>query len=70
MPEPINLFFSIVFGVLGAAYTMYGKKQGDMFFIISGMSLMGYTFLVDSTVAVIWVGAALAVIPFILSRYL
>jgi len=66
----MNLFFSIVFGMLGVAYAMYGKKQGDLFFIISGMSLMSYTFLVDSTAAVIWVGAILAVIPFILSRYL
>lgn len=66
----MNLFFSIVFGMLGAAYAMYGKRRGDLFFIISGLGLMGYTFVVDSTAAVIWVGAALAVIPFILSRYL
>jgi hypothetical protein len=70
MPEPINLFFSIVFGMLGVAYAMYGKRQGDLFFILSGMGLMGYTFVVESTASVIWVGAALAVIPFILSRYL
>jgi hypothetical protein len=70
MPEPINLFFSIVFGMFGVAYVMYGKRQGDLFFILSGMGLMGYTFLVDSTAAVIWVGAALVIIPFILSRYL
>ncbi len=70
MPEPINLFFSIVFGMLGVAYTMYGKRKGDFLFIIAGMSLMGYTFVVDSTAAVLWVGAVIVVIPVIISRYL
>jgi len=70
MPEPLNLFFSIVFGMLGVAYSMYGKRQGDFYFILAGIGLVCYTFVVDSTAAVIWVGVVLAVIPFILSRYL
>lgn len=70
MPEPINLFFSIVFGMLGVAYVMYGRRQNDFFFILCGLGLMGYTFVVDSTAAVIGVGAVLAVIPIIISRYL
>ncbi len=65
----MNLFFSIVFGMLGVGYTMYGRKQNDLYFILAGLGLMSYTFVVDSTAAVIWVGAVLSVIPFILSKF-
>lgn len=65
----MDLFFSIVFGMLGVAYTMYGRKQNDFYFILAGLGLVSYTFVVDTTAEVIWVGAILAVIPFILSKY-
>lgn len=68
MPEPLDLFFSIVFGAIGAGYLVYGKKSQSFFFILCGLLLISYTFVTSSTAEVIWYGVALLIIPFILDK--
>ena len=67
--DPLNLFCSIVFGMIGMGYAMYGKKR-DFSFLLSGMILMMYTFVVTSTAGVIWVGLALTAAPFIIRKFM
>lgn len=69
MPEPLDLFFSIVYGIIGMGYFAYGKKD-NLFFLLAGICLMVFTFAVSDTQAMIWSGAALVVAPFILTKYL
>ncbi len=69
MPEPLDLFFSIVFSVIGMGYLKYGRKAGG-YFSLAGVGLIAYTFLVSSTVQIILVGVILVVAPFILDRLL
>ena len=66
--DPTNLFFSIVFGIVGMGYTAYGKKN-DFFFLLSGLCLMVYTFFDLSTFATVAIGLGLMLAPFVLSKF-
>ncbi len=68
MPDPLNLFASILFGIIGLAYCKYGRER-SFFFIFFGLLLMVYTFFVTDTMSVIYVGLGLAVAPFILNKF-
>ncbi len=70
MLDPWNIFFSILFGLIGFAYLAWGKKMGSFFFILSGLLLMCYTFFTNTNAEVIWYGLALCIIPFLLDRFL
>lgn len=69
MPEPLVLFCSIVFGILGLVYCKYGRKE-NFYFVLAGICLMGYTFLVDGGMAVLLTGLALAAAPFIMTKFM
>lgn len=69
LPDPYNLFFSIVFGMIGASYAMYGKKE-NFYFLLAGLLLMSYTFIFSTTVEVIWIGLTLTIAPFLLTKFL
>jgi hypothetical protein len=68
----MDLEFLLIYAgasVLGMAYLTYGKKQGEIWFALSGVSLMVYPYFVDSKALTLGVGAALLAAPFILSRF-
>jgi len=68
MPEPSDLFSSLVFGTVGLGYYIYGKKQ-NFYFMICGIGLMVYTFVVSGSAA-LYTGIILTIAPFILSKFL
>ena len=49
MPSPANLFGSLVFGVVGFAAFMYGKKQARLWTMLIGVALMVYPYFIDPT---------------------
>ena len=56
-----NLFAGILFGGIGTAAFIYGKKQGSFKTMsIAGIMLL-YPFLVSNTVAMYVIGAALTI---------
>ena len=65
MFSTMNLIVGIVTGAFGLAYFVYGKKQGKLLFMISGIALMGYPYLVGNGVALILVGLVLLGLPFL-----
>lgn len=69
MTDPMNIAVSVGFGLLGFGYLMYGKAETSFLFILFGVALMAYTFVVYSTSQIIIVGIILAILPFILSRF-
>ena len=69
LPDPYNLFFSIVFVMIGAGYAMYGKKE-NLYFLLAGLLLMSYTFIFSTTAEVIWIGLTLTIAPFLLTKFL
>jgi len=63
-----SILISAAASVFGLAYVTYGKKQGRIWFALSGVMLMVYPYVVDSLVLSLGVGAALLAAPFVLER--
>jgi len=68
MPSGLTLMVYILTGVGGMAYFVYGKKQQNIAFLVAGVCLCVYPYMVSSIVALILVGAVLLAAPFLLSR--
>jgi hypothetical protein len=61
MPSPANLFASIVFGLIGFAAFMYGKKNAVIKPMVIGLTLMIYPYFVPQTWLLYAIGCALTV---------
>lgn len=59
MPEPAVLFAGILFGSIGAAAFLYGKKQARWQPLVLGLALVMVTFIISDTVLLYAAGAAL-----------
>ena len=57
------LFWGLLFGSVGFAYFMYGRKQQAIIPMIIGFVLMILPYLLTNTAALIVVGIVLAAIP-------
>jgi hypothetical protein len=68
MPSGSVLFVWIIAGAIGAAYFMYGKRQEKIVFLVAGICLCIYPYVVHSLALGILVGLGLAAAPFLLDR--
>ena len=53
-----------LFGVVGMAYFVYGKKQQAWMPLFCGLALMIYPYFVSNLIVMIGVGIALIVLPY------
>ena len=65
MPTPGSLFGAIVFGAVGMAAFVYGKKAGEAKPILIGIALMVYPYFVQQAWLVFAIGAALTAALFL-----
>jgi hypothetical protein len=63
-----NLAIIFLFSVLGMAYFVYGKKQSNFPFMISGIALMFYGYFTEPVWVSLVVGLAIAAFPQIAKR--
>jgi len=68
MPDGLTLMIYILTGAVGTAYFLYGKKQQNITFLVAGVCLCVYPYMVGSILPLVLVGAALLAAPFLLSR--
>ncbi len=61
-----TLLFSVLFGSLGMAYLVYGKKQGEIVPALAGIGLCAFPYFISNVWAMLLVGAALAVVPWLI----
>jgi len=61
--------WSIVFGIVGMGYFSFGKKQDKSSFLLSGIALMLFPYLVDGLTKTIIVGLVLGILPFVALKY-
>ncbi|HOW58469.1 MAG TPA: hypothetical protein PLO78_01940 [Candidatus Omnitrophota bacterium] len=61
-----HLLGSFIFGVIGFAVFIYGKKQSSFKALVIGLILMVYPYLIANTIAVYAIGAALVLAFFII----
>ncbi|MEE8077973.1 MAG: hypothetical protein V3T18_03170 [Pseudomonadales bacterium] len=62
------LLVTVLFGSIGLGYFIYGRKQKSPLHFISGIALFGCPYLVDSTMALVLIGATLVVLPLTIKR--
>jgi hypothetical protein len=58
-----SLFLGVLFGAFGFAYFVYGKKQGAMIPLLSGMALMVFPYFVANDWLLFLIGLALIAAP-------
>jgi hypothetical protein len=69
LPSPGVLFAALLFGVIGFAAFMYGKKQARFSAMTIGMALMVYPYFVDRLWLLWTIGLALCAGLFVFREY-
>jgi hypothetical protein len=59
----LSIFFSILFGLIGTGYFMYGKKNQKYPAMFVGIALGVYPYFITNAFAVILIGIALMLLP-------
>lgn len=59
----MTLFFGLIFGVIGSAYIVYGKKAFEPWFLVAGFVLIIYPYFVSNALLTLLIGAVLVVFP-------
>jgi hypothetical protein len=62
--NPALLLWGILFSSIGLGFFIYGKKQGSIAPLITGIVLMIYPYFVSNTVALVAIGVALMAVPY------
>jgi len=68
MPDALTLMLYILASVGGMAYFVYGKRQRNGAFLVTGVCLFIYPYLFNSIAALILIGLVLLGAPFLLTR--
>jgi hypothetical protein len=69
MPNALTLMVYILTGVGGMAYFVYGKRQQNAAFLVAGVCLCIYPYVVSGILTLVLVGLALLAAPFLVSRH-
>ncbi|MEE4359020.1 MAG: hypothetical protein V2I97_21300 [Desulfococcaceae bacterium] len=64
--DPGSLFAGVLFGSVGMAYMVYGKKQQNYTALLSGLGLCGLPYLISNLLFLSIISIALIVLPFII----
>jgi hypothetical protein len=59
-----SLLWGVVFGAVGLAYFVYGKKQQRFIPLLCGIGLMAFPYFMSNAVLLVVVGLVLSVIPY------
>ncbi len=63
----MDLILGLIFGIIGSAYFVYGRKQQHATALLAGVALMIFPMLVSGEVWLIIGGLAFTVLPFVVS---
>jgi len=63
-----SLLWGLLFGSIGMGYFIYGKKQGQVVAMLSGVALMAFTYFVTNAIFIVLIGIMLMALPYFL-RY-
>ena len=64
MANTAALIWSSLFGVVGLAYFVYGKKQNLFIPLFCGIALMAYPYFVANVVLLVIIGVVVAALPY------
>jgi len=63
------IVISFLFSMIGLGYFRYGKKNQSFLFMMSGILLMVFPYIVHDTIYILLTGAAICSVPFLLKRF-
>ena len=63
-----TFYFSVIFGLIGTVYFIYGKKQQKYIPMFVGIGLGVYPYFITNVVAVILIGIILMAVPFVMDE--
>ena len=63
----MDLILGLIFGIIGSAYFVYGRKQQHASAFFAGIALMIFPMLVSQEVWLIIGGLGFTVLPFVVS---
>jgi hypothetical protein len=66
--DQTTLIWELVFGSVGLAMFVYGKKQKNMIALGCGITLILLPYIITDLLAVVVVGLALVAAPFVIKR--
>ena len=66
--ESTKVFFIILVSIVGMGYVYTGKKSANYVFVLSGILMMLFPYLISNAIVVIIVSTALIVGPFFIKR--
>jgi predicted membrane protein len=61
-----SLLWGLLFGSIGLAFFLYGKKQRAIVPLICGLVLMIFPYFISNTIVLVAVGVALVALPYFL----
>ena len=64
MSSEASLIWGVIFGAVGLAYFVFGKRQQRFVPLFCGIGLMAFPYFVSNTVLLVIVGLALSAIPY------
>ena len=64
MGNPASLLWGLLFGAIGMAYFVYGKKQGRGVPLLSGIALMAFPYFVTNSILIVLIGIVLMALPY------
>ena len=63
-----ELLWGVLFSSIGVGYFMYGRRQGKMIPLLSGVVLMVYPYFMPNTAALVIIGAIFVAVPYFVRR--
>ena len=64
--DSTTIIFSLLFGSVGMAYLVYGKKEQRSVPFLAGVALCAFPYLISNKLLLLLVGVALVLVPFII----
>jgi hypothetical protein len=59
-----GLLWGVLFGSIGLGYFIYGRRQKSPIAFVCGLLLMGYSYFIDNTFAIVAIGCVLMAVPY------
>ncbi len=64
MESPASLLWGLLFGSIGMGYFIYGKRQGRIAALLSGLALMIFTYFFTNAFLIVLIGSVLMALPY------
>ncbi|MEO8217005.1 MAG: amino acid transport protein [Acidobacteriota bacterium] len=59
----MSLFLSLIFGAVGTVYMVYGRREQDILFLITGFVLVIYPYFFSNALLIIVIGLLISAVP-------